>query len=95
MKKIAVVTGGGSGIGQAAALELQKSGFNIFIVGRREEELMKTVKLSEVSDYKIIPFPADITNSNDVKSKKYLSELHLKKSKQNFYASTKSFQHVL
>ncbi len=32
MKKIAVVTGGGSGIGQAAALELQKSGFNIFIV---------------------------------------------------------------
>jgi NAD(P)-dependent dehydrogenase (short-subunit alcohol dehydrogenase family) len=68
MKKIAVVTGGGSGIGQAAALELQKSGFNIFIVGRREEELMKTVKLSEVSDYKIIPFPADITNSNDVKS---------------------------
>ena len=68
MKKIAVVTGGGSGIGQAAALELQKSGFNIFIVGRREEELMKTVKLSEVSDYKIIPFPADITNSNDVQS---------------------------
>ena len=68
MKKIAVVTGGGTGIGQAAALELQKSGFNIFIVGRREEELMKTVKLSEVSDYKIIPFPADITNSNDVKS---------------------------
>ena len=68
MKKIAVVTGGGTGIGQAAALELQKSGFNIFIVGRREEELVKTVELSEVSDYKIIPFPADITNSNDVKS---------------------------
>ena len=68
MKKIAVVTGGGTGIGQAAALELQKSGFNIFIVGRREEELMKTLKLSEVSDNKIIPFPADITNSNDVKS---------------------------
>ena len=68
MKKIAVVTGGGTGIGQAAALELQKIGFNIFIVGRREEELKKTVKLSEVSDYKIIPFPADITNSNDVKS---------------------------
>ena len=29
MKKIAVVTGGGSGIGQSAALELQKSGFNV------------------------------------------------------------------
>ena len=32
MKKIAVVTGGGSGIGQSAALELQKTGFNVYIV---------------------------------------------------------------
>ena len=45
MNKIAVVTGGGSGIGQSAALELQKNGFNVYIVGRREEELLKTVKL--------------------------------------------------
>ncbi len=31
-------------------------------------------------------------NSNDLISKKYLSELHLKKSKQNFYASTKKLK---
>ena len=68
MKKIAVVTGGGSGIGQSAALELQKTGFNVYIVGRREEELLKTVKLSENSDVNIIPFPADITNSSEVNS---------------------------
>ena len=65
MKKIAVVTGGGSGIGQSAALELQKTGFNVYIVGRREEELLKTVKLSENSDVNIIPFPADITKSSE------------------------------
>ncbi len=68
MNKIAVVTGGGSGIGQSAALELQKNGFNVYIVGRREEELLKTVKLSENSDVNIIPFPADITNSIEVNS---------------------------
>tara|TARA_B110000037_G_scaffold52743_1_gene64668 strand:- start:14746 stop:15495 length:750 start_codon:yes stop_codon:yes gene_type:complete len=68
MKKIAVVTGGGSGIGQSAALELQKTGFNVYIVGRREEELLKTVKLSENSVVNIIPFPADITNSSEVNS---------------------------
>ena len=68
MKKIAVVTGGGTGIGQSAALELQKSNFTVFIVGRRQEELLKTVELSIKNDFKIIPFPADITNSKDVNS---------------------------
>ena len=68
MNKVAVVTGGGSGIGQSAAFELQKSGFTVYIVGRREEELKKTIKMSDINDPKIIAFPADITNSNEVKS---------------------------
>ena len=41
--KVALITGGGTGIGQAAALALQGDGWNVAITGRRKEELDKTV----------------------------------------------------
>ena len=37
--KVALVTGGGTGIGRAAALELNKIDYVVYVVGRREEEL--------------------------------------------------------
>ena len=45
--KVAVVTGGGSGIGRAAALALQGDGWNVVVAGRRKEELDKTVAPGE------------------------------------------------
>ena len=41
--KVALITGGGTGIGQAAALALQGDGWNVAITGRRKGELDKTV----------------------------------------------------
>ncbi len=41
--KVALVTGGGSGIGRSAALALQGDGWNVVVTGRRKEELDKTV----------------------------------------------------
>lgn len=43
--KIAVVTGGNSGIGLATAKRLVNEGAYVFITGRRQEELDKAVKL--------------------------------------------------
>ena len=37
--KIALITGGGSGIGRAAALELNKIDYLVYVVGRRNKEL--------------------------------------------------------
>src|SRR5579859_2546910 len=41
--KVAIVTGGGTGIGRASALGLARSGFAVVIAGRRRDPLDKTV----------------------------------------------------
>jgi NADP-dependent 3-hydroxy acid dehydrogenase YdfG len=46
MMKTAVVTGAGSGVGQAVALALATRGWRIALVGRREETLRQTAKLA-------------------------------------------------
>jgi NADP-dependent 3-hydroxy acid dehydrogenase YdfG len=43
--KIAVITGGSSGIGLATARRFVEEGAYIFITGRRQSELDKAVKL--------------------------------------------------
>ena len=45
-ERAAIVTGGGTGIGRAAALALHRDGFNIVIAGRRPEPLEGTRELA-------------------------------------------------
>jgi len=45
--QVALVTGGGSGLGRAAALELAALGARVVVCGRRQEPLDETVGLSE------------------------------------------------
>ena len=42
--KVAIITGGGTGIGRAAALALQADGWDVVVAGRRKDELDKAVK---------------------------------------------------
>jgi len=44
MAKVAVITGGGGGIGQAAAIALSKDGWNVVVAGRTQSSLDETVK---------------------------------------------------
>ena len=66
--KIALVTGGGTGIGRAAALELNQIDFVVYVIGRREKELKETSSLKTNNNFDIIPITVDITKGEEVKS---------------------------
>jgi NADP-dependent 3-hydroxy acid dehydrogenase YdfG len=56
----AVVTGAGSGVGQAVALALARAGWRVALVGRRRAALQATVKLAGKFGVNLLVLPADI-----------------------------------
>jgi NAD(P)-dependent dehydrogenase (short-subunit alcohol dehydrogenase family) len=64
--KIAVVTGGGSGIGRSSALALARNGFSVVVVGRRADALDETVKLADGLSGQVHPQPADVSDPDAV-----------------------------
>ncbi len=66
--KVAIVTGGGSGIGRSAALALQGDGWNVVISGRRKEELDKTIAMAKAGGGKMLAVRADVGKQEDVKA---------------------------
>jgi NAD(P)-dependent dehydrogenase (short-subunit alcohol dehydrogenase family) len=65
-KRVALVTGAGTGIGKAAALALLKDGYCVGLVGRRRELLEKAAKDSEAGERALV-LAADITQPANVK----------------------------
>ncbi len=65
--RVALITGGGTGIGRAAALALQGDGWDVVVTGRREEELRKTVQLAKPAGGRLHAIPADVTSQDEVK----------------------------
>ncbi|HEY0530413.1 MAG TPA: SDR family NAD(P)-dependent oxidoreductase, partial [Actinoplanes sp.] len=61
--RVAVVTGGGSGIGAAAARELAADGWTVVIAGRRADALDEVAAGMD----RIDPVPADVTNEAQVR----------------------------
>lgn len=64
-KRVAIVTGAGSGIGKSAALALLKDGYYVGLVGRRLGLLEKTAAESAAKDRALV-LAADITQDADV-----------------------------
>jgi len=63
MPKTSVVTGAGSGVGQAIALALAKQGWRVALVGRRAEALTQTVKLAGALANQFLQCPCDIADA--------------------------------
>lgn len=60
--QVALVTGGGRGLGRAFAVELAKAGAVVGITARTQSQLDETVKLVEASGGQAIAFSADVTD---------------------------------
>jgi len=65
--KIAVVTGAGSGIGQAVALALLREGYSVALAGRRREPLEHTAAESAHPD-QALAVPTDVRNPEAVQA---------------------------
>lgn len=66
-QKIALVTGAGSGIGRAAALALQASGFGVALVGRRPERLHATAAMARPDGGPVVIASGDVSHPDDVR----------------------------
>ncbi len=63
-----IVTGSGSGIGRALAVEFAKNKANVVCCGRRKERLEQTVELIEQAGGVGLAVPTDITKKEDVQN---------------------------
>ena len=67
-KKVAVITGAGSGIGRAVAVKLQNAGYGVVLAGRRLEDLEKTQSLMDSSGPLAVSVATDVAHQTSVKA---------------------------
>ncbi|MCP1173332.1 MAG: SDR family oxidoreductase [Ralstonia sp.] len=65
-KRIAAVTGAGTGIGQAAAVALARAGFSVALLGRRIEPLLETKEIIERAGGVAAAIPTDVSDEASV-----------------------------
>ncbi|MEU0957164.1 SDR family oxidoreductase [Streptomyces niveus] len=64
VRKIAVVTGAGSGIGRGVSLALAGAGWSVVLAGRKAERLAETAALAPDAD--LVCVPTDVARPEDV-----------------------------
>lgn len=64
--KVALITGGGSGIGEAAAVLFAQEGARVAVLGRTEEKLEKTVKRIEAAGSEGLAVEGDVASYPDM-----------------------------
>ena len=64
----AIITGGSAGLGKAMAMEFNRSGADVAIVGRRQDALdLAKTEIETAGDGKVVAISADIRLASDCK----------------------------
>ena len=66
--KVALITGGGSGMGRSTALELARNRAKVIVIGRTEEKLIETVKLANEENLLLHYKMCDVSDPNAISS---------------------------
>ena len=66
--RVAIVTGGGTGVGKHAALALVKDGYSVAIAGRRLEPLEEAKAEAREAGSQVLVVPTDVRNRDAVKA---------------------------
>ena len=66
-RRIALITGAGSGIGRATALSLWEAGYAVVLAGRRENKLRETLRQANVADDCAMVVPTDVSDRQAVR----------------------------
>src|SRR5437667_415876 len=66
--KVAVVTGGGTGIGKAVALALAGEGYAVVVAGRRKEPLEATARDGSKMGARMLSVPTDVGDPGSVRA---------------------------
>lgn len=64
--KVAIVTGGGTGIGRGVAVALAQAGSHVVVCGRRQQPISETVLSIQQQGGKALAVPADISQETEV-----------------------------
>jgi NAD(P)-dependent dehydrogenase (short-subunit alcohol dehydrogenase family) len=67
-KKIAIVTGAGSGVGKAVALALLSEGYHVTLAGRRKDALEQTLAEVELARSRVLVVPTDVRDPEAVRA---------------------------
>jgi len=65
-RRVAIVTGAGSGVGKAVALALLQEGYAVVLAGRRKDRLAETARAGE-AEARTLVVPTDVTDPSSVK----------------------------
>jgi NAD(P)-dependent dehydrogenase (short-subunit alcohol dehydrogenase family) len=67
-KKVAIVTGAGSGVGKATSLALLKAGYHVTLAGRRQDALQQTIAEAGAEGERALAVPTDVGDPQAVRA---------------------------
>jgi NAD(P)-dependent dehydrogenase (short-subunit alcohol dehydrogenase family) len=68
VKKVAIVTGAGSGVGEAAALALLGDGYHVSLAGRRKDQLERVAQAAGENKSRALVVPTDVMDPGSIRS---------------------------